>query len=194
MVHILNNIAFHYHLSGLSPEGAKDLIQQPVVGYLEYDEYAVNKIRDLAADQPYIIHLICRVLVDYCNEKRKANATINDINIIIPTIMQTMQYHFEWIWDQCSPEIRVALSAFAEGGQEEGLPLSIDDVREIYRRYRIPDEPYLIRRSFQALIEEDIIATSSYAEEEHFWILSGLMRRWLLKEKSLNLTTQNEDL
>src|SRR5439155_20091549 len=61
------NIARQYRLSRLSSQGAKDLIMNPVKGHLEYDSYALEKIRQLTADQPYLIHLICRSIVDYCN-------------------------------------------------------------------------------------------------------------------------------
>ncbi len=77
------NIARHYRLSRLDPQSAEDLIQKPVEGFLEYEPFAIKKIHHLTADQPYLIHLFCRAIIDYCNEKRKAYVTINDINTVL---------------------------------------------------------------------------------------------------------------
>ena len=38
------NIAIHHRLSKLSQQGAEDLIQKPVEGYLEYEPLTVKKI------------------------------------------------------------------------------------------------------------------------------------------------------
>ena len=55
------NIALHHRLpSRISSEGATDLITKPVSGSLVYEPQVVNKIRQLTADQPYLIHLVCR--------------------------------------------------------------------------------------------------------------------------------------
>ncbi len=54
----------------------------PVEGYLEYEPLTVQKIRQLTSDQPYLIHLMCRAIVDYCNEQHKNYVTINDVNIV----------------------------------------------------------------------------------------------------------------
>ena len=66
-------------------------MRNPVAGYLDYEPLATENIRELTGDQPYLIHLLCRTIVDYCNERRKTYATINDVNTVLHEVMQTLR-------------------------------------------------------------------------------------------------------
>lgn len=190
------NIALHHRLSRLSAESAIGLITNPVAGYLEYEPYALRKIRDLTADQPYLLHLVCRSLVDHCNEKCKAYVTINDVNIVLREVMETGQFHFDWLWDQLTSEEHIILAALAEGGREDGRALSLVEIEEIYRHYHIPYKRDLITVSLKELIVVDAIEKIADDLREHlvdgarFRIAVGLIRQWLLKEKNLEQVLQ----
>jgi outer membrane protein assembly factor BamB len=181
------HIALHHRLSRLSSESAIGLITDPVADNLEYEPYAIEKIRDLTADQPYLIHLICRSLVDHCNEKRKTYATINDVNTVLRDVMQTG--HFDWLWDGLSAEARTVLSLLAEGGREEGRALSLLEIEKICRHYRIPFEEEQVDIAFDELTEADVIEKIVGASREltdtRYKISVGLLRQWLLQEKPL---------
>ncbi len=185
------NIARHYRLSKLNSQGAEALILQPVADFLEYEPLTVRKIHQLTADQPYLIHLMCRSIVDYCNDRRKTYVTINDVNTVIRDVMQTGQFHFDWLWDQVTPEERMALAVLAEGGREEGRSLNVGDIEEVYRRNRVPFKREYLIAALKTLIEADIVESvssdgrDSSFDESKFKIPVGLTRRWLLKEHSL---------
>jgi hypothetical protein len=183
------NIALHHHLARLSSESAIGLITGPIEGNLEYDPYAVRKIRDLTADQPYLIHLICRSLVDHCNEKRKVYATINDVNTVLREVMQTGRFHFDWLWDGLSMEARTVLSLLAEGGREEGRALSLLEIEEICRHYRIPFKKEQNTAALRELTDADAIEKIADDPREltgtRYRISVGLLRQWLLQEKPL---------
>ncbi len=187
------HIALHCRLSRLSPEGADDLIKKPVEGFLEYDPYAVKKIRQLTADQPYLIHLICRAIVDYCNDRGKTFVTINDVNTVLREVMETSQYHFDWLWDQIKPDERMVLAAIAEGGREEGRWFSFTEIEEIYHRYDVPYKHEYILNGLKTLLDADIIedmqsdARKTRLDSHKFRIPVGLTRTWLLKEHPLEL-------
>ncbi len=87
--------------------------------------------------------MICRAIVDYCNEERKTYVTINDVNIVLREVMQTVHFHFDWLWDQISPEDRVALSVLAEGEKEDGRWLSLAEIV----RYLPIEWNYILRGS-----------------------------------------------
>lgn len=186
-------IALHYRLSRLSPEGAEDLIKRPVEGFLEYDPLAVIKIHQLTADQPYLIHLMCRTIVDYCNDQNKTYVTINDVNTVLYEVMQTGQYHFGWLWDQILPEERVVLAAIAEGSREEGRWLSFAELEEIYHRYHIRYKYEYVLTALKTLIEADIIEDTEsdsrkpQLDNHKFRIPVGLTRTWMMKEHPLEL-------
>ncbi len=185
------NIARHYKLSKLSAPSARALIEQPVAGYLEYEPYAVDKIRQLTGDQPYLIHLICRSLVEHCNDQRKSYATINDVNVVLREVMQTGHYHFNWIWEQIEPDERVTLAVIAAGGKDEGRAISLVEIEEIYREYRLPGRREHLLANLRALEEADVIERVSGntaargAERARYRIPVGLIRAWLLDEKPL---------
>ncbi|MBV9707531.1 MAG: hypothetical protein JO125_09005, partial [Chloroflexi bacterium] len=187
------NIACHYRLSKLNSQDAANLIRKPVEDYLEYDPYALKKIQQLTADQPYLIHLMCRSLVDHCDEKRKSYVTINDVNTVLREVMQTGQFHFDWIWQQLSPEERITLSVLAHSGKEEGRQLSLLEVEEVYRNYRFPYKRERIEATLQSLIDSDVIERVSDGIHDNtldsirYRIPIGLIRSWLCSEKPLKL-------
>lgn len=187
------NIALHHRLSHLSVQDAEDLIRKPVEGFLEYDPLTVKKIHQLTADQPYLIHLMCRAIVDYCNDRRKSYVTINDVNIVLQSAMQTGQFHFDWLWDQIRPEERVALAALAEGTRDSRW-LSFAELIDVYRRHHIVSYKHeYILDALKTLSDADVIEEgtdntgSSTLDNRRYRIPVGLTRGWLLKEHPIEL-------
>lgn len=187
------NIAFHHRLSRLNAAGAEDLIQRPVEGFLKYEEVTVRKIRQLTADQPYLIHLMCRAIIDYCNHQGKTYVTINDVNIVLDKVMETGEFHLDWLWDQVKPEERVALATLAEGGREEGRWLAFSELEEIYTRYWIRYKPEYLMEALKTLIDADIVESEpgnsrkNTLDTHRFKIPVGLTRKWLLREHPLEI-------
>jgi hypothetical protein len=187
------NIADHYRLSKISPEGAVALITKPVEGYLEYEPLAVTKIRQLADDQPYLIHLLCRAIVDYCNENRKPYVTINDVNVVLNKVMSNGQYHFSWLWDQVGTEEHLVLSVLAEGSKEDGRWITLYEIEEIYHELGIPFKRHYVLDALKTLIDADVVESISSDSREaaldnhKFRVPVGLTRRWLLREHPLGM-------
>ena len=187
------NIARHYKLNKLSKEGADALIQQPVAGYLEYEPLTSEKIHQLTNDQPYLIHLMCRAIVDYCNKKEKTFVTINDVNTVLREVMQTIHHYFNWLKEQVSREEVVILSALAEGGREDGHWLTLDELIELYQRFHIPFRREYLLDCLRKLIDFDLVENQandprdSVLDSSRFRIPVGLIRRWFLREWPLNL-------
>jgi outer membrane protein assembly factor BamB len=193
------NIAVHYKLSKLSPQGALSLITTPIKGFLEYDPYALKKIRQLTADQPYLIHSVCRPLVDYCNEMEKAYVTPNDVNEILDRVMESSQHHFKWLWDQCSLDEHYVLAIVAELGGEEGRSLSLVEIEARYNYYALPYQPEAVLLSLKSLVERDMVeivsnpvngGASSY---ERYRLPVGLVREWIHRTKSVKQVRHEEE-
>jgi hypothetical protein len=193
------NIAIHHRLSKLSEQGALSLISMPVKGFLEYDGYAVKKIRQLTADQPYLIHLVCRPLVDYCNEKEKTYVTINDVNVVLDTIMKSSQLHFKWLWDQCPLADHYVLAIMAELGGDEGRSLSLVEIEQHYRYYALLYKREAVLHSLKGLAERDIVekVLNSVDEEassyERYRLPVGLVREWIYQTKSVKQVRHEEE-
>ncbi len=184
------NIANQYRLSKLSEQGAMTLITKPVEGFLEYDPYAVQKIRQLTADQPYLIHLICRPLIDYCNELKKAYVTMNDVNAIVKELMESKQNHFQWLWNQSRKEERHVLSILAESGMDERRHLSLVEIEAQYKHYSLPYKRESVLAALANLVEREVVEkVENHANEgtsyERYRLPVGLVREWLRKHKSV---------
>ena len=190
------NIALHYHLGHLSEQGARALITKPVEGTLTYEPHALHKIRQLTADQPYLIHLLCRSLVDHCNEQRKNYATINDVNAVLHEVMESGQFHFSWIWDTIQSAERITLSMLAHSSTEEHQRISLSEIEELYKHYHLPSKREQLTVHLKALIDADIIENVSDHTPDralaHYRIPVGLIRQWLRKEKPIELVLREE--
>jgi hypothetical protein len=185
------NIARHHRLSKLHGNASRQLITQPVKGYIEYDPLAIEKIRLLAADQPYLIQLFCRSLVTHCNRSRKSYITINDVNTVQNEVMETGQIHFKWLWEQATLEERLILSIVAQEGGEEGRALSLKKIKEVYQHHGLFYHHETILHAIERLIEADIV--ERIAEGTHFRVPIGLIRKWLLEVKPLRRVLQEEN-
>src|SRR5579883_641554 len=140
------NLARHYRLSHLTPAGAEDLIVKPVEKQLEYAPYTVDKIRQLTADQPYLIHLVCRSLVDHCNAQRKNYVALNDVNTVLAEVLLTCSSHFDWLWKQLSAPEQVLLATIADLDNEDGRWLTLAEIEGRYRYHHLRFERELLLR------------------------------------------------
>ena len=152
---------------------------KPVEGILEYDAFSIQKIRQLTADQPYLIQLICRALVDHCNLLHKNYVTINDVNTVLDVVMETGEVHFQWMWEQTGQQERIILSILAQAGGEDCLLVSVPDIEEILQ-------------ALFDLREKEFIESRS--DETRFRILLGLSQRWLSGAKTLRRVMLEENL
>lgn len=194
------NIAHQYRLSKLTEQGSINLISKPVEDFLEYDPYAVQKIRQLTDDQPYLINLVCRPLIDYCNELQKAYVTINDVNAILKEIMESKQNHFQWLWNQSTEEERYVLSIVAELGMDEQRLLSLVEIEVHYKHYSLPYKREHVLAALANLVEREVVekvqdhanaGTSSY---ERYRLPVGLIREWLRRHKSVKQVQHEGDV
>ncbi|MBE3560287.1 MAG: PQQ-binding-like beta-propeller repeat protein [Ktedonobacteraceae bacterium] len=186
------NIAKHRRLSRLTEDAARQLITRPLEGQLDYDVFAIEKIRQLAGDQPFLIQNICHSLVQHCNVRRKNYVTINDVNIVLEEVMRTGTVYFSWIWDQAEKEERILLSIIAQEGGDEGQNVSLTDIERVYRENALPYRHKNVLQALRNLLDGDFIVEAP--PEDRFKIPVGLTRTWLRKEKPLQRVIVEENL
>ena len=190
------NMAYHHQLSKLDEDSATRLIVEPVD--LDYDALAVRKIRMLTGNQPYLIHLICHALVQHCNDRQKTYVTINDVNIVLREAMSTGHIHFDWIWNQLSRPGQLLLAMLATIGGEEGRAISLIEIEEGYRYHHIATKREDLLKNLKLLSKADVIEHVTDTPDEfleqalvqgrlRYTIPVGLLRRWLLREKPIEL-------
>lgn len=187
------NIALHYRLpSRISARGAEALITEPVAN-LEYEPLAVKKIRLLTADQPYLINLVCHELVVHCNKMQKNYVTINDVNLVLRSVLETGTIHFDWLWkDKLTKKMyQLVLLIIAEGSKDESRQFDLDDIRAIYQSHHLDYHQDEIAHALNTLVAEDVIETNGVERHEtvienaRYSLTNGLLRQWLRRTKSL---------
>ncbi len=187
------NIATPHRLTlKLDAEDARKLIVEPVNTFLEYDDFAIQKIQQLTADQPYLIQLVCSALVDHCNTVEKSYVTINDVNTVLPDVMETGEGHFKWIWDQADQQERIVLSILAQAGGDESSLLSLHDIEQVYHDHGLPFNHVEVLQALQRLTGKDIVKCS--VDNTCFRIFLGLLQKWLRDAKALRRVMLEENL
>ena len=187
---VLFNIARQHRLSRLSQREAIRLITEPVQQELQYDATAVKEIQRLAADQPYFLHLLCGYLVDHCNTIQHGYVTRDDVNTVLDRVVETCHNHFMWMWNQCSAEGQLLLSAMAEAEGDEGRLLSLKDIEDVYRYFALPYERERVLQALENLMMEEIVegvvageVTEVASAHMLCHIPAALARLWLRKVK-----------
>jgi hypothetical protein len=177
------NLANHRRLANLTPDASRKLICDPMKGLLEFDHFAIEKIRSLTGDQPYLIQLFCHALVRHCQAQMKDYITINDINIVLKEVKDSGRQYFNWIWDQASQEERVILAIIAQASGDGEQFVSFNDVERIFREYHLSYTPGGLLASLRNLCNGDVIVD---APNEHCYkIVVGLTHSWLHESKPL---------
>ncbi len=187
---IFFNIALHRKISFLDKEAGTDLITKPVAGQFEYDPLAVEKIHQLTAAHPYFIQLICHSLVNHCNHKKMNYVTITDVNTVLKEVMLTGQDHFQYVWSNSSVQERLALTAIAYIGGEQGHPVSLADLGRTYGERGLAFDEETARGAMRSLVERDILEETP--GRTHFRITIDLIRRWLRETKPYEQVVRDE--
>jgi outer membrane protein assembly factor BamB len=174
------NLAVHCPISKLKPEDAQRLIEEPVAGYLQYDRSAIEKIRQLTGDQPYLIHSMCDTLIRDRNKKRKNYVNTNDVNLAVEQILDRGENQFAWINERAQfPEARFILSVLAQVQGEEERVFSLGDIKEIYTQHGLLFEQERVLQYIHHLVQEEFV--EKYEHDTQFRIPVGLIRGWLQK-------------
>jgi hypothetical protein len=152
-----------------------------VKGYLQYDYFAVEKIRQLTGDQPYLIHIMCDTLIRDRNKKRKNYVNTNDVNLAVEQILDRGDNQFAWIRNELAPfpEARFILSILAQEQSEEEHVFSLGDIKETYIWQGLPFEQERVLQCIHHLVQEEFVEV--YEHDTQFRIPVGLVRGWLRK-------------
>ncbi|HEY0755093.1 MAG TPA: ATP-binding protein, partial [Ktedonobacteraceae bacterium] len=177
------NLAIHRRLANLTPEAARQLICDPMKGVLEFDHFAIEKIRSLTGDQPYLIQLFCHALVRHCQVQAKDYITINDVNVVLNEVKDSGRQYFNWIWDQVTQEERVILAIITQASGDGEQFVSFNDVERSFREYHLSFTSDSLLASLRNLRNSDVIV--DVPNEHRYKIVVGLTHSWLHETKPL---------
>jgi hypothetical protein len=151
------NLALYKKISFLDNAATEQLITQPVMGYFQYDQYAMEKIKQVTGGHPYFTQLLCRKLVDYRNERRLNYINFQHVNDVIDAVVEEGEINIAYIWQGSSLEERLFLVALNETIQLEGAA-SVTDVDKFLKRKDIATDISAAMKHLEArdvIIEQD---------------------------------------
>ncbi|MBN2005211.1 MAG: response regulator [Anaerolineae bacterium] len=81
----------------LSPDATRRLIEERVAySGMHYQEAAIELIKEVTGGYPYLVQLLCGLLVNLRNERKKNEITVDDVQDAISAVIETSQPGFFW--------------------------------------------------------------------------------------------------
>ena len=143
-------------ISYLEEADARELIVQPVADFPDiYRPETVDRIISLTHRQPYLIQLLCQLLVKRMNDARRMPpdswVEVADVDAVIPLALEHGATYFSDLWrGQIGGETaQTIIDAIA---QQPDLALEVEDLRRL-----VPDEQAL-NKAVRTLLRREIIA------------------------------------
>ncbi|MBD2388666.1 AAA family ATPase [Cylindrospermum sp. FACHB-282] len=154
-------------MSYLEESEARELILHPVEGFRQiYELRAVDEIIQLTGCQPFLVQLVCYELVELLNgdirgnrrEPDTAKVTVEDVELIIPQVLERGDQYFRELWKSLSESDRNFLKRLIYGEtptqQDKGV------VKRLVRKEILNPEANafqvpLVQRFVELLLEEE---------------------------------------
>lgn len=176
----LFNIALYHEISFLDKESAEKLIKEPVNGFIEYDDLAVERLMKVTACYPYLLQLFCFHLVNLHNEKKIVYIGLEDINEVVDRVVESGEAHFRYLYDNSSQNEKLILSALCEA-LNFATRVTISDMMNLLNEMRVSIELNEMKNCLEMLEKKGIIeVTGSVCD---FKI--DLVRSWVKKKAPL---------
>ncbi len=116
--------AIHRAVGLLDEANAARLIVEPVRGFLEYDDLAVDKILRLTAGHPYFVQVLCHAVIFDANRERRMVVTADEVETAVARTLEMSEAHLLSLWRELAPAERAAVREVALGQS----PAAADDV------------------------------------------------------------------
>ncbi|MCB9118381.1 MAG: AAA family ATPase [Caldilineaceae bacterium] len=108
--------AIHRAVGLLDDANAARLIVEPVRGFLEYDDLAIDKILRLTAGHPYFVQVLCHAVIFDANRERRTVVTAHDVEAAVPRALEMSEAHLLALWRELPPAEQAAARAAAHNG------------------------------------------------------------------------------
>ncbi len=175
-----------YPVSVLQPEAAQALIlRMEQEGFLHYEEAALKHILTLTRGHPYLTQLIYQHLLPYTLDQSPGEdiptITVEDVEVVVPAVLEAGRNTFQWIWDGLPPAERIVCSAMA--GRTQADPVFSEDDLSIA----------LQEAGIQILVKELDLAPQTLVDwqmwermDTGYRFFVELFRRWVARYRPLD--------
>lgn len=177
-------------LGPLDEKNARKLIEEPVEGYLNYDDSAVECILRLTNGHPYLVQLCCHSLISFHNRERKPILTYADVEEKIPDIIELGSPGLEaMILTDTTDEEKIVLRVMAAFLREQ-TSISEEELVIKIAKYNPQIKDNNIRQALSNLEKREVIRSVT-EEMRRFKFVYNLFRYWIYtKMEPLRFSSQ----
>ncbi|MBN1642742.1 MAG: PD40 domain-containing protein [Anaerolineae bacterium] len=123
-------------LGPLEREAAAELVKALVAPKASIDPWAVRRVLEITSDQPFYIHLFCRVLL--ASDAYRVPITPPHVEAALASILDTPVAEFIVAWQRLLPREQVMLSVFASLRGHGGVATQYDIQKRFVRHGLAP--------------------------------------------------------
>ncbi|MFH1860948.1 MAG: two-component regulator propeller domain-containing protein [bacterium] len=177
------NIGLERAISFLEDDGARELIEKPLSGYIEYEKDALNKILRITCGHPYFIQIICHDIVEQLKKGRKNIVSLKDVNEAINVALRHLPNAYAF--DKFSLAARLAASGLTEVTDEAKSGAILDELIKILDEYKIGLEPAELLKGLNELEEMELIKKEFGLQQTRYRFNLELFRLWVKEFRPL---------
>ncbi len=170
-----------------SPELARRLVEEPVAySGMQYQPEAVEEILRATGGYPYLIQLLCGLLINRRNEQRRNEMTVGDVKLALDMLLETPQPGF--FWETLTPNQQRVLIAASRLWQE-GPTITARTVEAQLQELnvRCQDWPTPVRDVLHELALAELLHERVGAGQYLEYTLSfELLSAWVRRHKTLD--------
>jgi hypothetical protein len=174
-------------VSLLPPDLARRLIEEPVAySGMCYQPDAIVALLSATGGYPYLIQLLCGLLVNMRNEQRRNEMAADDVRCAIEALLETPQPGF--FWESLTPYQQAALIAACDLWQHRQT-ITARDAEAKLQTLGVPFQTWEtpVRRLLHQLALEELLRESA-ADRQHleYRPAFGLLSAWVRRHKTLD--------
>jgi CheY-like chemotaxis protein len=171
----------------LSPSLARSLIEEPVAhSGMRYESEAIEAILEATGGYPYLIQLLCGMLVVRRNAQRRNEMRVADVQIAIENLLESPQPGFFWeSLTLYQKAVLLAVIGLWQGGQvitPQRVAMWLKEAEVGYHNWGVLARHLLHELALQSLLHEE---KSDDARASIYTLTFEMLGAWVRRHKTL---------
>lgn len=109
----LFNVGFRLDISSLRDSEARFLVENPVKEYVIYSDIVIDRIINLSGRNPFYLQVLCRLLIDHLNLKKKNYVIADYIEEMREIAIDALEDTYSYFWDSLSHSEKIICKTLA---------------------------------------------------------------------------------
>jgi hypothetical protein len=136
---MLFGLAFTIPVSGLSEDAARDLVQKPAAGQLNYQTRAVEEIVRLCGSQPFLIQTLCSRIFSGAMETQNPNVDNTRVDAAAERMATDNEHFRNLFYREISSDLqRIIFMLILKRSEADGARLNRGDLETALYESRVP--------------------------------------------------------